>query len=162
MFICSVKAGTLKLGSILFLSAVLIFGAVLFAAPNFAEEALTAGQVKYDFSNVKTEEDRRRFLTQFGWSVKDTAPEEASFTIPEEFDRVMLGYNELQREIGLDLTRYKKKLVTRYTYEVEGYPGYAQKVYLNLIVYRGRVIGGDVSSADPAGFAHSLEMPTSD
>ena len=72
--------------------------------------------------------------------------------MPEEFDRVMQGYNEIQKTQGLDLSRYRKKKVTRYTYEVTNYPDYEGTVYANLIVYRGRIIAADLSSADPLGF----------
>ena len=45
----------------------------------------------------------------------------------------------------------------RYTYEVTNYEDYDGVVYANLIVYRGRVIGGDICSADVTGFIHGFE-----
>ena len=45
----------------------------------------------------------------------------------------------------------------RYTYELTNYDGYDGKVYVNMIVYRNRVIGGDVCSADVNGFIHGFE-----
>ena len=84
--------------------------------------------------------------------------------MPENFDRVMLGYNEIQKAQGLDLSRYAKKKVTRYTYEVTNYAElqpedaepYHGAVYANLLIYRNRVIGADISSADPTGFVEEL------
>ena len=50
-------------------------------------------------------------------------------TIPEEFDKIFMGYNEIQKRQGLDLSRYKNKSVMRYTYEVTNYSGEDGKVY---------------------------------
>jgi hypothetical protein len=97
------------------------------------------------------------FIKSLGWQTTGEVIESESFTLPETFDRVLLGYNEIQKDQGLDLSRYRKKRVTRYTYEVTNFDGYEGKVYLNLIVYRGKVIAGDVSSADPMGFVQGLE-----
>ena len=84
--------------------------------------------------------------------------ETAEITIPEKFDKVYAGYNEIQKAQGLDLSKYRRKTVMRYTYEVKNYDGYnGGRVLANVIVYRGRVIGGDICSADPQGFVHGFE-----
>ena len=57
----------------------------------------------------------------------------------------------------LDLSKYKKKNVMRYTYEVTNYEGANGTVYANILVYRNRVIGGDICSADMKGFIHGFE-----
>lgn len=159
MFICSVKASSIRTG---ILVAVIVTAAVIasfFAIPAI-EAASAVGAEGYTYTDANTEEGRIRFLSQFGWQTVGAPVETVEFTLPEEFDRVMLGYNEIQREMGLDLSRYRKKKVTRYTYELTGYEGYEGKVYANLIVYRDRVIGGDISSADPNGFVHGFERPS--
>jgi hypothetical protein len=69
---------------------------------------------------------------------------------------VFAAYNELQRTQGLDLTPYAGKTVERYTYTVTNYNGFDGTVLANLLVYRGRVIGGDVCSADTNGFLHGF------
>jgi hypothetical protein len=70
---------------------------------------------------------------------------------------VFTGYNEIQKRQGLDLSKYKKKNVMRYTYEVKNYKDYDGTVYANIIVYRNKVIGGDICSADVTGFIHGFE-----
>ena len=80
-------------------------------------------------------------------------------TIPAQFDKVFAGYNELQKSQGLDLSKYKKKAVTRYTFAVTNYDGYEGTVYANVLTHRGRVIGGDICSADVNGFIHGFEKP---
>ena len=59
----------------------------------------------------------------------------------------------------MDLSKYKKKTVTRYTFVVTDYEGYEGTVYANVLVYRNRVIGGDICSADVNGFIHGFEKP---
>ena len=155
MFIYSVRAGTLKLFGFIALTVVLTLGVLLLGGDRAVEAAGSASGI--DYSGVKTNEDRVRFIEQFGIKVDDTAIEEEAFAMPESFDRVILGYNELQKKQGLDLSKYSKKRVTRYTYKVENY-NYDGEVYANLFIWRGRVIGCDISSADPEGFVAPLTL----
>ncbi|MBQ8448815.1 MAG: DUF4830 domain-containing protein, partial [Clostridia bacterium] len=83
--------------------------------------------------------------------------EEVEVSIPAEFDTVYIGYNDIQKAQGLNLAKYKGKEVVRYTYEVTNYEGYDGTVYINLLVYRNKVVGGDVCSADASGFIHGFE-----
>ena len=82
--------------------------------------------------------------------------EEQTFILPDSFDRVMQGYNDIQKLQGLDLTKYARKKITRYTYTVKGYGDYEGTVYANLLVCRNRIVGCDISSADPSGFVSPL------
>lgn len=116
-----------------------------------------SGKVDIDYSGIKTNEDRIKFLGQFGWVVKPEAVESIEVTIPAEFDKIFTAYNEIQKRQGLDLSKYKKKNVQRYTYEITNYEGYDGTVYANILVYRNKVIGGDVCSADVKGFMHGFE-----
>ena len=59
---------------------------------------------------------------------------------------------------GLDLSGYVRKNVKRYTYTVENYKNQDITVYANVIVYRHRVIGGDICSAEITnGFVQGFE-----
>ena len=101
--------------------------------------------------------DRIDFIAQFGWNVNQTPIEEVEITIPAEFDSVYVGYNDIQKEQGLNLAKYKGKEVVRYTYEVTNYEDYEGVVYVNLLVYRNKIVGGDICSADSTGFIHGFE-----
>ncbi len=113
--------------------------------------------VTYRYDKVKSADDAAAFLSQFGYVVDAGSAETEKVTIPAEFDKVFAGYNELQKTQGLDLTKYKKKSVTRYTFTVTNYDGWDGPVYANVLVYRNRVIGGDICSADVSGFIHGFE-----
>lgn len=108
------------------------------------------------YTGVKTNEDRVEFLEQFGWTVDSTPVEEKEIVIPSEFDQVMSDYNNMQKQQGLDLEKYRRKTVTKYTYNVTNYENYTGTIYANILVYRGRVIGGDISTADVSGFSHGF------
>ena len=157
MFIYSIRASTIRFAGLIMVSLALLAGVLV----NMGEN--TTPVVSYTYNKVKSDQDRVAFLKQFGWTTKSQTPaEQESFTIPGEFDRVMMGYNEIQKSQGLDLARYQNKKVTRYTYEIDNYQGYEGKVYANLLVYRDKVIAGDICSADPmsGGFVHGFEKPT--
>ncbi|MBO5744934.1 MAG: DUF4830 domain-containing protein [Clostridia bacterium] len=155
MFIWSVRASSLKF----IIACVLCVGVVgaLIAIIPFTDggRVVMAG---VNFDGINGEEDVRNFLTSLGWTVsQEKSPVTEEVTIPDEFDRVFVNYNEIQKRQGLDLSKYKRKKVTRYTYEVTNYEGYEGTVYANVIVYRGRVVGGDLCSAAPDGFVCTLQ-----
>ena len=154
LFVYSVKAQTLQFFSIVALSVVSLLVLIAFI-PTYEPtviNTLYTETANVNFNKIKTNDDRIDFLEQFGWTVAEIAVDEQKVKIPETFDKIMLSYNEFQRQMGLDLAKYKGKEVMRYTYEVTNYPEYEGRVYANLIVYRNKVIGGDICSADAQGF----------
>ncbi len=157
MFIYSFRASTLRFFAVIGL-AVAALAALIIFVPAYDGDGYTdtVASVKYD--GIKTNEDMVKFLEQFGYSVTGEPIESVDVTLPDEFDRVFSGYNELQKAQGLDLSKYRGKTVTRYTYEVTNYPGENNgTVWANVIVRKGRVIGGDICSSDPNGFVHGFE-----
>ena len=118
-------------------------------------EASGSGEVNY--GGIKTNEDRVAFIEQFGLKVEAEPTEEIPFAMPDSFDRVITGYNELQKKQGLDLSKYAKKKVTRYTYKVTNYNS-ENDVYANLFVYRQKIVACDLSSAAPEGFVIPLTL----
>lgn len=152
MFIYSIRASTVKFFGFILLTLVLIVGAT-FLGPERAVSA-AAGEV-VDFSGIKTREDRIAFIESFGVKVDAEGETECAFSLPRELDRVILGYNELQKKQGLDLSKYTGKRVTRYTYPVTNYNSDGE-VFVNLFVYRNKIVAADISSADPTGFVTPL------
>ena len=160
MFIYSCKASTLKFFGVICLALISI-AALAFLIPSYStnttkEIALMNENISFD--NVKTSKDAVKFLSQYGWTVFEEPIEECEITIPSEFDKVLTTYNELQKQQGLDLSKYTKKTAIRYTFKVTNYPDYEGTVYANVITYRGRVIAGDICSADAKGFIHTLSI----
>lgn len=159
MFIYSVRAGTLKFVGAICVALVAMITIIAFLPGTnnaVVDTGATTQSVKYE--KVKDAADVAAFLSQFGWQVKAEPIEVKEVVIPSEFDRIFTNYNEIQKQQGLDLTRYKRKTATRYTMEITNYGDYEGKVYANVIVYHNRVIGGDICSADVSGFMHGFEI----
>lgn len=154
MFIYSVRASTIRFFSVIVVTILVL--TTLLIVGSSAGNSVSASSDTVDFSNVKTNEDRLAFISQFGLNAKEAPTETVDFRVPENFDKVISGYNEIQKKQGLDLSKYKNKRVTRYTYEVTGYENSATPVFVNIIVYRSTVIACDVSSTDPEGFVAPL------
>jgi uncharacterized protein YpuA (DUF1002 family) len=152
MFVTTLRANTLKLIGIAVLSFMIVAALVIFV-PTY-ESTAASESVKYE--KVYSNSDRVEFISKFGWTVAQTPIEEVEVSIPAEFDTVYIGYNDIQKAQGLNLAKYKGKEVVRYTYEVTNYEGYDGTVYVNLLVYRNKIVGGDVCSADSSGFIHGF------
>ena len=98
-------------------------------------------------------------------TAKDEEPVEVcEVIIPAEFDETYTKYNEIQKGQGFDLSAYAGMRVKRWTYSVKNYTGYENQncIRINMLVYEGLVIGGDVCSIELNGFMHGFSMPKSD
>lgn len=173
MFIYSLKASTIKFFGVICVALAALISLIAFvpayASGSASDRETTAGSVATDtsqtgestlsisYDKVKSADNAATFLSQFGWVVDAGSAETATVTIPAEFDKIFAAYNEMQKAQGLDLSKYKKKDVTRYTFTVTNYDGHDGKVYANVLTYRNRVIGGDICSADVNGFIHGFK-----
>ena len=108
-----------------------------------------------NYGGMKTNEDRIAFIESFGIKVDIEPVREETFTMPEDFDRIISGYNQIQKTQGLDLTKYARKRVTHYSYKVTNYDSDGT-VYVNLLIHKNRVIAADISSPDGDGFVYAL------
>lgn len=153
MFIYTVKASTLKFFACIILCiAVLV---LLITIGSTQTVYASAGGREINYGGMKTNEDRVRFIEEFGIKVKGEPVSEESFIMPDDFDRVISGYNQIQKTQGLDLTKYARKRVTHYAYEVTNYDS-GGTVYVNLLVHKNRIIAADISSMHDGGFVSSL------
>ena len=153
MFIYTVRASTLKFIMCICLCLVVLVALVAVGSQETVYASASGSEINY--GGMKDNEDRVAFIEGFGIKVKSEPVREDTFTMPDDFDRVISGYNQLQRSQGLDLTKYKRKRVTHYMYEVTNYDSEGT-VYVNLIVYRNRIIAADIASAAEGGFVSSL------
>ena len=154
MFIYSVRASTLRFFAVIVLTIATLTGILI--TGNYADTTVSALSQSINFGGMKTTEDMVNFIEGFGIKVEKMPLEEKTFSVPENFDRIISGYNEIQRTQGLDISKYKNKKVTRYTFKAIDYENYEGEVFVNLIVYKNTVVACDVSSADPTGFVSPL------
>ncbi|MBQ7319587.1 MAG: DUF4830 domain-containing protein [Clostridia bacterium] len=163
MFVYSVRATTIKFFAVICVALATLI-TVIAVLPTAVEDTAQVGadgegeavQV-ISYEKVKSAEDAARFLAQFGWEVNVSDVEEVGAKLPATFDKILTAYNELQMRQGLNLSKYKNKEITRYTFEVNNYPGADGPVLANVLVYRNRVIGGDLCSADVTGFVTGFD-----
>ena len=95
------------------------------------------------------------FLESLGWETSVEPVDVREVIIPEEWNSVFEEYNDLQKQQGFDLNKYRGKQATIYTYQILNYDG-AENVVANLMVFDGRLIAGDVCSAELGGFMQGL------
>ena len=158
MFVYSVRATTIKFFGVICVALAALITLVAFVPTYVADEATAAvegGEIRYD--KVKSAEDAAAFLEQFGWQVDAASVKTVEVKMPDRFDKIFTGYNELQKRQGLDLSKYTGKSVTRYTFTVTNYKDSEGTVLANVLVYRNRVIGGDLCSTDLTGFVSGFE-----
>lgn len=161
MFIYSMKATTLKFFGVVCVALITLIVLIAFVEPYEPVNAGDGGdgtQVNISYGKINGAEDVRNFLLQFGWQTDEEPLESISVTVPQKFDRVISEYNQIQRMQGLNLEKYKGKEVVRFTFKVKNYSGYDEDVYANVLVYKKKVIGGDLCSADVNGFIHGFDF----
>lgn len=106
--------------------------------------------------DCSTMQKRVAYIKSAGYSTDGTESSK-KVTIPTEFNDVYTQYNEVQTSQGFDLTPYKGKDVTIYTYKITNYDN-KESVIADLIVDKGVLIGADLCdvSAD-SGFLVGLK-----
>jgi hypothetical protein len=110
-------------------------------------------------STVSSNDARVAFLKGFGWEVSNSPVESGQVRVPEAMSDVYERYNALQKSQGYDLTQYAGKVIMRYVYKINNYPGATDPVYATLLVYKNQIIGGDVTNSAPKGTVSGFSMP---
>ena len=144
-----------SVGFLLALAIVLVAGrAVTTAIPvdGMSSQKLPSVKVK----NLEAQQD---FLRELGWEAKLIDAETSEVIIPEDFDEIYQKYNAIQQQHDLDLLKYRGKKAMKYVYLVANHPSGATNVRVNLLVYKNKVVGGDVCALGLEGFMHSLYYP---
>lgn len=117
----------------------LISCSILLVAVFLAEASLISHTSEQ--TDIRKPKARAVFLTELGVLVDESSLTETAVTIPSVFSDVYSKYNELQRQAGYNLEDYKGKTVTRYTYKLKD----KEHTNINILCYKGKVIGGDIS-----------------
>lgn len=118
--------------------AALIIGIIL------AGQFLSAESGKIDGA---TNAKRVQFLSGRGIEIDDRDVSSKEIIIPQKFSKVYESYNSLQKKAGFDLSDYKGKKATVYTYRISG----DNSRQAHLIVLGGQIIGGDVAEVKLGG-----------
>ena len=111
-----------------------------------------------EVKHVRTNDDRLAYLSGLGWEVSLQPIATEELLIPQQFSDSYTDYLKLQEDQGFDLTRYCGKRIKRYTYQLTNYPGQDEPMQIALLVYKNRVIGGQIQSAS-GSLLHGLTRP---
>ncbi len=154
MFVYSIKSKQIKLFLLIAFVVVTVISLFILSQESTDVDNADKASIK-----ASTASERLSFISQFGWEVDEDPVEVCEVIIPTEFDETYIQYNEIQLKQGFDLQTYSGMRVKRWTYSVKNYPGHENKNYIriNLLVYEGLVVGGDVCSIELDGFMHGFE-----
>ena len=111
--------------------------------------AVSAKAAKIDGS---TNEARMVYLKSLKLAAEDKNLTAKDIFIPQDFSPVYENYNELQKKSGFDLSDYKGKPATVYTYGLSG-----TDKQIHLIVCDGKIIGGDIADVKLGGKMQPLK-----
>lgn len=125
-------------GIILTITGIVVI-AITFVTNHIGSESKSVSAI----ISASTDEERRAYLESMGWET-DTEFETKELTIPENWNNVYNDYNEVQLNQGFDLSNYKGKKVTLYTYTITNYEDLSEGVVADMLVCDGNLIGGDV------------------
>ena len=153
MFVCSVSSSSLA-KVITPVIALVVVAVVIFSC--LSDKTDKTSEV--NAVNVSSTSDVLDYISSLGWEVSDEPDEIKEVVIPHQFDEVYNRYNEIQKSQGFDLLSYAGERVKRWSFTIKNYPGYENKdcIKINILVYEGCVIGGDVCSVELDGFMHGL------
>ena len=150
MVVLTAKVDFKKIMLILGAAAVVLLALILF----FGGSEQTFGS-----QDVSGNDRRVAFLKNFGWEVVSSPKESGQVLIPAQTNDVFDRYNALQKGQGYDLSKFSGRKVMRYVYEITNYPGAEAPVYATLLVYKNKVIGGDVTDTSAKGKIRGFQMP---
>lgn len=153
MFVYSVKSKQIKF--ILLVAFVIMTGISLFILSNESQQTGSTKSVSYD---GETHKQRMEFISQFGWEVIEEPVQVKEVIIPTEPDDTYSAYNDIQKSQGFDLDGFAGERAKCWTYTVKNYEGYENQdcIHANILVYDGKVIGGDICSVRLDGFMHGF------
>lgn len=150
MMVMTAKVDMKKILTILAIVAAVIFAVILMSGDDTTATSTAA---------ISNNDDRVEFLRGFGWEVAASPVETGQVRIPGETSEVFDRYNALQKSQGYDLSAFAGQDVMRYVYKVSNYPGATEPVYATVLVYKGQVIGGDITDTAVNGQIHGFTMP---
>ena len=97
------------------------------------------------------------YIESIGWEINPTPSEISHLTLPKEFDVVYETYNSVQLNSGFDMSPYKGKGVSRYSYKVLNHKKSEETdVIASVFIYENQIIAGDICSTAINGFLHAL------
>ena len=163
MFVVTAKITKKKIVMVVLAIGVIICGIVMMMPEKTADDVLATEMNQEQMASItvggiKTNEDRRIFLSDKGLEVSENEIDMKKVQIPSEFDEVYTQYNDMQKAQGFDLEKFKGKTVEMYTYQILNYDDTEDEIHANVLIYKNKIIGGDISSVNLEGFMSGFDI----
>lgn len=157
MFMMCVKKKTIIYYGLGIIGVIALFLGILFF--NNDSPVSATGQEKVsDLSDIIVK------IGSYGYQVEQQPAEIEQVNIPEKFNDVYINYNEMQKIQGFNLEKYKGKTVKRYCFKVTNYKDVIKDnknnfddVFINVLIYKNKIIAGEVFSNNLDGFMHTFD-----
>lgn len=167
MFIITAKVSGKKLaiGAAILAAVLLAVGVGAGLAENLAafhpqdERTAADGSAEQTTAQASTSawtaQQRIAYLEACGWEVDASTGAVKEVIIPSDFDETYQSYADLQAKQGFELEKYRGKRVKQIIYEITN--DGEEELMAELLVYRGKIIAGDVfSMKTDGGFTRGL------
>lgn len=97
--------------------------------------------VNHRYFDGSTHSERMEFLSLYNLKVNETAVAVKETRIPDEISGAAEEYNRILQKAGFDLTNFRGKDVTVYTYKIDGF----SEKQVNILVCNEKIIAGDIT-----------------
>ncbi len=133
--------------------------AIIFAT---VSALLTMFIIQFFFgSDSKTNQANIDFINNYGWVVENSPQEIMFITLPQQFDGAYETYNELSKMGGFDLSPYKGRRITRYSYRLLNHKNSKHEtIFLHIFLYKNEIISAYISSMEVDGQAIPINQTT--
>lgn len=148
------KSGLRKLGA-LAVCGLALAGAVV-GINHFWGGSVEASAAVTAPAKIETTQDIGSFFGGYGFDVDLTSATVDKVKIPKKWDDSFTAFDEVVRQSGMSLEKYKGKTVEKWTLLCPGRSSGDEKVYTILLVYREKPIGAYLL-AKPSGEVTGLE-----
>lgn len=159
LFVVSVSSKKFKKIGIVVVAVMLVMGVVsIYSCFSYTKNSINKSTATNNV--VEGTSGILDFISSFGWEVINEPDDVREVIIPVEFDDVYKNYNEIQISQGYDLEKYAGERVKKWSFTITNYPEYEECDYIkiNILVFEGKVIGGDVCSVKLDGFMHGFAL----
>lgn len=114
--------------------------------------AMWSYSLKLSVIDGSTHAKRMTYINGFSLNIDEKNWTSKQTVIPHKFSDVYTKYNELQKQSGFDLSSFKGRTVTVYSYPILN-----EEKVLTLIVCDNNIIGGDVAETRLGGKMEPLK-----
>lgn len=146
MFVLKLKIRKKHIVSIIIaiISAVLLLIILMSSGNTAPSDSATCDEIGKFSLVARTVGGECGFIKQFGYDVNADSRKCETVIIPNEFNEIYDEYNNLQKQIGLNLEAYKGREAQKIVYEINN----SQEKYAVILTQNGRVIGAHLTNGE--------------